>query len=80
MIGTDGEKESGNSMQSVWFDDDWFGLVLFYGISTVVDYLMPNPVFAYVLNVWFVNTFCRYTQLNDQTVLFPTILLRVSQS
>ena len=25
----------------------WFGLVWFYGISTIVGYLMPNPVFTY---------------------------------
>ena len=49
---------------------DWFGLVWFYGISNIVGYLMPNPVFTFILNIWFVNTFCRYTQLNDQTVLF----------
>ena len=24
----------------------WFGLVWFYGISTSVDYLMPNPLNA----------------------------------
>ena len=28
-----------------------FGLVWFYGISTIVDYLMPNPVYTYVLNM-----------------------------
>ena len=28
-----------------------FGLVGFYGISTVVGYLMPNPVYTYILNV-----------------------------
>ena len=22
---------------------------------------MLNPVFIYTLNIWFVNTFCRYT-------------------
>ena len=25
-----------------------FGLVGFYGISTIVGYLMPNPVFTYI--------------------------------
>ena len=30
----------------------WFG-----SISTFVGYLMPHPVFTYVLNIWFVNTF-----------------------
>ena len=34
---------------------------------------MPNPVFTYILNIWFVNTFCRYTRLNDRTVLFLKI-------
>ena len=27
----------------------WFG---FYGISTIVGYLMPNPVYAYILNIY----------------------------
>ena len=31
---------------------------------------MSNPVFTDISNRWFVNTFCRYTQLNDQTVLW----------
>ena len=34
-----------------------FGLVGFYGISTIVGYLMPNPHYTYILNkydlVWF---------------------------
>ena len=45
-------------------------LLWFYGISTIVDYLMPNAVFT---NIWFVNLFCRYIQLNDQTLLFQTM-------
>ena len=28
----------------------WFGLVGFYGISTIVGYLMPNPIYTYILN------------------------------
>ena len=37
------------------------GLVLFYGRSTILGYLMPNPVFTliYIRYVWFVNTFWR---------------------
>ena len=35
----------------------WFGLVGFYGISTIIGYLMPNPLYTYILNtfglVWF---------------------------
>ena len=37
-----------------------FGWVGFYGISTIVGYLMPNPVFTYILTIWFENTICRY--------------------
>ena len=57
----------------------WFGLVVLYGISTIVGYLMLNLVFPYILNIWFVNIFCRCTQLNDQTVLFLTIQFSISQ-
>ena len=40
-----------------------FGLVWFYGKSNIVGYLIPNSIFTYILNIWFVNTFCRYKQL-----------------
>ena len=30
----------------------WFGLVGFYGISTLVGYLMPNPLYTHVLNIY----------------------------
>ena len=29
-----------------------FGLVGFYGISIIVGYLMPNPVYTYILNMY----------------------------
>ena len=47
----------------------WFGFMA----HQTVGYLMPNPVFTYILNISLVNTFCRYTQLNDQTIQFLTI-------
>ena len=28
-----------------------FGLVGFYGISTIVGYLMPNPLYTYILDI-----------------------------
>ena len=28
---------------------DW---VVFYGISTTVGYLMPNPLYTYILNIY----------------------------
>ena len=55
----------------------WFDLVGFYGISIIVGYLMSNPVYTYILNI-FVNSFCRHTLLNDQTVLFLTIQFSTS--
>ena len=30
----------------------WFDLVGFYGISTIVGYLMPNPLYTYILNIY----------------------------
>ena len=54
----------------------WFHLVWFYGIWTIVGYLMPNPL--YIKYLWFVDTFCRYTQLSDQTGQFLTIQLSIS--
>ena len=29
-----------------------FGLVWFYGISTIVGYLIPNPLYKYILNIY----------------------------
>ena len=30
-----------------------FGLVGFYAISTIVGYLMPNPLYIYIKYIWF---------------------------
>ena len=57
------------------YDLVWFG---FYGKSTIVGYLISNPVFTYILITWFINLFCRYIQLKDQTVLFLTIQFSIS--
>ena len=39
-----------------------------------------NPLFTFHIKyIWFLNIFCRYTQLNDQTVLFLTIQFSISQ-
>ena len=32
--------------------ENLFGLVWFYAISTIVGYLMPNPLYTYVLNIY----------------------------
>ena len=50
---------------------DWFG-----SISTIIGYLMPNPVFKYILNMISKQIF-RCGQSSDQTVLFQTIQLSI---
>ena len=29
----------------------WLGLIGFYGVSTIVGYLMPNPLYTYILDI-----------------------------
>ena len=37
---------------------DWFGLVWFYGISTIVGYLMLNPLYTCILCIYiYIYTF-----------------------
>ena len=68
----------------VWFglvpNQSLFGLVWFYAIPIIVGYLMPNPVFTYIPNIWFLNTFFKYTQLNNQTIFILTIQFRINWS
>ena len=49
----------------------WFSLVGFYGISTIVGYLMPNHVYTYNLDIY---TFCKdiwlITFLNNPELFF----------
>ena len=68
---------------SIWYNNSLFiygFLIVFYDIlSTIFGYLMPNSVLTYMWNILFIDTFCRYTQLNDQTVLFLTIQFSIRQ-
>ena len=32
----------------------WFGLVVFFGISTIVGYLMPYPLYTYILKIYMI--------------------------
>ena len=50
----------------------WFGLVWFYSISTIVNYLMLNPVCTYISNIYNLST-----QFVD-TVLFIMIQFSIS--
>ena len=36
---------------------DWFDLVWFYGISTIVFYLILNHIYTYILNIYVVDKF-----------------------
>ena len=36
------------SSLDIYIKNIWFGLVGFYGISTIVGYLMPNPLYTYI--------------------------------
>ena len=42
-----------------------FGLVWFYGISTIVGYLMPNPVY-----IWLCKHILLITFLNEPKFIF----------
>ena len=35
----------------IYFEYTEFSLIGFYGISTIVAYLMPNPLYTYILNI-----------------------------
>ena len=60
----------------------WFGLAGFNGVSTIIDYLMPNPLYTYVLNMIckhiLLITFLKkpelifYTQLNGFKYFYLT--------
>ena len=39
-------------MRLLLHPQQWFGLDGFYGISTVVGYLMPNPLYEYILDIY----------------------------
>ena len=52
-------------------EDDGKMLVGFYGISTIVGYLIPNPVYIYIYirYIWFVNILL-ITFLNESVLIF----------
>ena len=59
----------------------WFGWVWFYGISTIVGYLMPNPFYTYILNInmiWFrcVSWYINHCRLyNDKSFIYIYIYI-----
>ena len=53
-----------------------FDLILWY-INNCWLFNTNSYIYIYIY-IWFVNTFCRYAQLNDQTVLFQIIHFNMS--
>ncbi len=54
-------------------------MVWFYGISTIVDHSIPNPLlYIQTIQLSISSVFFVYTQLNVKTVLFQTIQFNVS--
>ena len=45
--------------------------VWFYGISTIAGYLMPNPVYAYILNVYMICIHILFLILLNEHILQP---------
>ena len=41
-----------NAKSSVYIYIYIYGLIGFYGISNIVSYLRPNPLYTYILNIW----------------------------
>ena len=44
-MNSNGETMTGRLTKTCW-------LVGFYGISTIVGYLIPHPLYAYILNIY----------------------------
>ena len=55
----------------------WFGLVLFYGILTVVCYAMPNQFYKYKQFYFKQFSSVEVDSLNVKTILFQTIQLTI---
>ena len=47
-----------------------FGLIWFYGISIIVDYLMLNPLYIYILNYIRFGDILLMTFLNEPKLIF----------
>ena len=62
----------------IWFCLVCFGLVWFYGISTIIGYIIPNPFYTYILDIWFgLIWFMAYQQLsrfNAKSFLYVYII------
>ena len=59
-----------------------FDLVVFDGISNLVSYLMPNPINAYILDIYDLRTNLDVTFWNkpEVSILYTIKLIKVSLS
>ena len=57
----------------------WFGLVWFYGISTLVSYLMPNSVYTYLLDIYMI---CKQesTKVNGSKYCYVSLTIQLKIS
>ena len=62
-----------------WQLISWFGFLAYRTIDSLSIAKSCCFIYIYILNICFVNIFCRYIQLNNQTVLFLTIQFSLSQ-
>ena len=46
------EKKKKKSIWYLGYLSSIIEMVLFYGIATIVGYLMPNPLYTYILNIY----------------------------
>ena len=77
---------NGKSSLYIYIKYTWFVLVGFYGISTIVGYLMPNPLNTYIYKIymicfgrvlWHINHFwliCHRTQSKYLTFLLSFMM------
>ena len=54
-----------------------YDLVGFYGISTIVDYLMPNPLYTYELNIYDLIWLGFMTYQSLEVFKFQTLFIHI---
>ena len=56
-----------------------FDLIWFYGISTIVDYLMPNLIYTYILDIYMI---CKHksTKLNNSKYCYVSLKIQLNVS
>ncbi len=63
-----------SSIGLVWLGLVWLGLVWFGHISTILGYLMLNPLYTYILNIYDLQTHFVDTFFNEPELFFLHIV------